>query len=355
VLFRSLNAGQVWRYLTEYSSQANRLPLDQLHILLQDAIKSYKQAIKSNGRVVSFDSASRKFKMFLDEATLLAKQVWTRFNSIGMFLGSLIVGAMLLASLVELIHFRRLANTTWSWYLEAGLTLLFIVFTCGVLSFGNSYIEKEQSITMFSLSVLSLAVSARIWIAKLPVLYAKLLLCLPILARLHELLISGHGLDPSLSTHKAHHPFVFLSSVVMLGFLRTRLLRNERRFQQVIDLATLAFLSVSWLQKRHSDTSQSGFTSCRVALALWAIGILLCMKGFLMNRREQIMVTIKIGIGLMIVTGPSASASLIVVFIQLWILNQLSAQKQVSLYLFRKYFLFRCTPVSYFLHRFLLL
>ena len=203
------------------------------------------------------------------------------------------------------------------------------VFTCGVLTFSNSYIDKEQSITLFSLSVLSLAISTRIWVGVHPAGDPKLVLFLPILSRLHELLISGHGLDPSISAHMAHHPFVFLFCIVILGYLRTRLLGDERSVQRSIDLATLVFLFLSWWEKRHSDVSRNGFTSCRLALAIWGIGMVHAIYSFLKNHREKLLVTIKIGIGIVIVTGPSASASLIFVCIQVWILYHLNAVHQV--------------------------
>ncbi|KAI2508543.1 type I phosphodiesterase / nucleotide pyrophosphatase [Fragilaria crotonensis] len=320
----ALNAGQVWRYLTEYSSQANRLPLKELSILLQDAVKSYEEALASNGLAAPFSAASIKFKTFLDEATLLGKRVWTRFDSSGMVLGGILIGAMLFSSLVALVDVRRLTHSRLK--LEEWLTVVFVVFTCGVLTFGNSYIENEQSITAFSLSVICLAISKRLWMQRAEAGDARLPLLLPLLARCHELLITGHGTDPSIPMHTIHHSLAFLSCIMVLAYARTLLLGREEKAHVRLDLATLAFLFLSW-EKRDPNADRNGYTFCRIALVLWVIGIVHAVYCVVVRQQDKLLVTIKIGIGIMIVTGPSATASLILVCIQVWILQQLNKQK----------------------------
>lgn len=324
----ALNAAQVWRYLSEYSSQANRLPLNELGVLLQDAVMSYEEALASKGLAASFSTASIKFKTFLDEATLLGKRVWTRFDSNGMILGGILIGAMLLSSIVALVDVSRLTRTHLK--MEEWLTVVFVAFTCGVLTFGNSYIENEQSIIAFAMSVLCIAISKRFWMKRAEAGDPWLPLLLPLLARCQELLITGHGTDPSIPMHTTHHSLAFLSCIMLLAYARTLLLGHEQKAHVRIDLATLAFLFLSWWEKRHPDANRNGYTLCRMALVLWVIGIVLAVYCVVARQQDRLLVTIKIGIGIMIVTGPSAAASLILVCLQVWILQQLNKQQQVS-------------------------
>jgi phosphatidylinositol glycan class O len=321
----ALNAGQVWRYLTEYSANANRLPLKELDILLKDAVAAYKAALAPGGQDVSFAVASSKFKEFLDQATELGKRVWTRFDGSGMLMGGVLIGAMLIFSLFRLVDVSRLTRNRLK--VEEGLTLLFAIFTCGVLTFGNSYIEKEQSITVFSLSILCISISTRLSMKRPHTVEPWLPLLLPIVARLHELLITGHGLDISIPLHSANHPLAFLAGITLLGYLRTRLTRHEHKFHVYIDLATLLFLIHSWWEKRQPDTERSGYASCRIALVLWVIGFLYAAYGVLAKRRDKLLVTLKVCIGIMIVTGPPAAASLILFCVQVWVLQQLKKQE----------------------------
>lgn len=152
-------------------------------------------------------------------------------------------------------------------------------------------------------------------------------LLLPIVARLHELLITGHGLDISIPLHSANHPLAFLAGITLLGYLRTRLTRHEHKFHVYIDLATLLFLIHSWWEKRQPDTERSGYASCRIALVLWVIGFLYAAYGVLAKRRDKLLVTLKVCIGIMIVTGPPAAASLILFCVQVWVLQQLKKQE----------------------------
>ena len=322
----ALNAAQVWRYLTEYSSKVNRLPIKDLEVLLNDAVRKYKEALVSaDENLVAFADASSKFKMFLDHATELGKRVWTRFDVPGMITGGTIIGIILLASLFRVLHFGRLTRTRPN--VEQGLTLMFALFTCVILTFGNSYIEKEQSITAFSLAILCIAVSTRLSTTKSQVIRPWLPLVLPLVARSHELLITGHGLDPSISLHSVHHSLVFVTCIALLGYLRTQLTPKELKGHVYLDLSTLAFLLHSWWEKRQPDTERNGFTSCRLAVVLWVIGILHSLYSIAANQREKRLVTIRVCIGIMIVTGPSSAASVLLVCIQVWALQQIRKQQ----------------------------
>jgi hypothetical protein len=78
--------------------------------------------------------ASRKLKEFLNKATELGMRAWTHVDGTGMAMGGFIVGVMLLAFLFNnlvnvsaLTRGRRLK-------LEEVLTIVFAIFTCGVLT-----------------------------------------------------------------------------------------------------------------------------------------------------------------------------------------------------------------------------
>jgi GPI ethanolamine phosphate transferase 3 subunit O len=327
----ALNAAQVWRYLTEYSSKVNRLPIKDLEVLLNDAVTVYKEALVADAdNLVAFADASTKFKTFLDHATELGKRVWTRFDVPGMIMGGTILGIIVLASLFRALPFDRLTRTRPN--VDQGLTLIFVVFTCVILTFGNSYIEKEQAITAFALSVLCIAVSTRLSTTKSQIVRPSswLPLVLPFVARFHELFITGHGLDPSITLHSVHHSLVFVTCIALLGYLRTHLTPKEHQAHVYLDLSTLAFLLHSWWEKRQPDTERNGFMSCRMALMLWVIGILHALYGMASSRQGKRLVTIRVLIGIMIVTGPSSAASILLLCIQVWALQQIRQHHQVN-------------------------
>jgi GPI ethanolamine phosphate transferase 3 subunit O len=322
----ALNAGQVWRYLSKYSANANRLPLHDVEITLKDAVQTYKEALESDNNLVLYSLASSKFKAFLNEATELGKRVWTRFNVVGMIIGSILIFVVIFICVMEwtkMICIFRISGIK----LEEVLTILFIFFSCGLLSFSNSYIENEQHITAFALSVICISISARLfticqtklWISSLPLLLAGT-------ARIHEISISGHGIDPSIPMHLAHNPFIFVTSIAVLSYLRLYSVQAKGVLQTATDLLTMAFLLHSWLEKRNSDTQRNGFLSCRIALLLWIFGALTaCQSSAKYSRKSNL--AIKFALGIMMVTGPSAATTMVLFFFQAWTLHQLYSLK----------------------------
>jgi phosphatidylinositol glycan class O len=316
----ALNAAQVWRYLTDYSRRANRLPLTALNSLLQEAVESHRRALSSGGN--QYDLASQKYKVFLKEALELGKRVWTRFDVLGMTFGGIMVAIIVIMWFFRLLLVSEDSSAAKKGRLEGGLTVLFVIFTCGVLTFGNSYIEQEQAITVFCMAAICVALAAenvikvQWWVP----------LVIPAAARIQDLLIHGHGLDPSIILHASHHSFVFLASLILLGALCVRLLPL---WQGRFTLLTLMFTAHSWWEKRQPDSDRNGYMSCRVALVLWVIDFLAGLYSTV-QRRNTMMTAIQVAIGIMLVTGPSTATTMVLFSVEVWALRQLEKSSEVS-------------------------
>jgi GPI ethanolamine phosphate transferase 3 subunit O len=319
----ALNAAQVWRYLNIYSTTASTLP--NLHVLEQDlqlAVKMYQQALKADRSDEKMDDedlylqAATLFKLFLHNALELGQRVWTRFDLVGMAggVGVLACGLALFAlpilqswillkgssSVVDAhkMPMRTLTATTTiplSQYAEITLALVFVLFQCGALTFGNSYILEEERSTMYCLSVLSMAVAIRLYTSTATTTTTSTtmdknatflwigMLLLPMASRISQLVVSGHGMDPSIHVHGVHHAGVFLSSLAWLTVVRVFVVyRYQQRHRQtkttfssilfhaVVDCLTLVAMAYSWWEKRHH---RNGYLPCRLALVLLFIGI----------------------------------------------------------------------------------
>jgi len=392
----ALNAAQVWRYLDDYSRNANRLPnLQKLKQSLNEATSVQRALLNTNNTTTTiskeeeeeeeellllFMEASMKFKTFLNEATELGKHVWTRFDTTGMIIGGTILGMVLLHALYLAINIasnnkkknnknRKECSSSLllllrNIKLEEVLTIVFSIFSCCLLPFSNSYIEHEQSISIYGLSVICLAIVAdtkRQQQRRRGVVTMKILL-IPLASRGHELFISGHGLDPSISNeHLAHHSFVFVSSLVFLGYVRTTILLLQRRrrqeqqkqqnannnsrshstnFHYWTDLLILLLLALSWWEKRDVDPTRNGYICCALALILWVMStiitrILLLLQRLLLRQHDDyssslssslLLLLYQFGIGLMIVTGPSTAASMVFFSIQVYAFLQLETK-----------------------------
>jgi len=349
----ALNAAQVWRYFSIYSSTANKLPrLPELKERLDEAIHIYKEALSHPEAIDSnaYYKASGLFKVFLVEAAELGHQVWTRFDTVGMILGGSVVflalivqaSAMYLAALVV-----RLPPVN-HWF-EMGMTASFIIFHSGVLSFGNSYIEAEQSILMFMMGMMGFAIFLRMRHSKAgghAAIVPYIPLLLPILSRLSEVVVSGHGLDPSLRIHAAHDVLVFLPSLMGLLILRfywwhrasekpTHGLFSFGFFHWVVDATTILFVARSWVDKRSLDHDENGNGYFWMRLAIMAV---LCSTPITIyplfesstksNLRTDSTETLspgltfmaKILILIMIVTGPATAATVLIACLQGWML-----------------------------------
>jgi hypothetical protein len=116
----ALNAAQVWRYFSVYSSTANKLPnLPELEERLQEAIHVYKQALahsKNGDDSNLYYKACGLFKIFLLEASELGHRVWTRFDTVGMFLG----GTIILVALVLVLASLYMGAATLYLHIEQG-------------------------------------------------------------------------------------------------------------------------------------------------------------------------------------------------------------------------------------------
>ena len=384
----ALNAAQVWNYLHTYSQTSRDLPKDrmkELKELLDSASLVYRNAIvqsqkhtqssSEEGEDHLFDSspyrqASALFKLFLAESTDLGKQVWTQFNEGGMMYG---IGILTLAwimaiplwkrsvlsefgvlfsicrgggdtkehykehqslsTTVTLLSFRRL---------EMLVAIVFMVFQCGVLTFGNSYIEHEREIVTFFLSVLCLLVfrrwnfasGSRAWQNSV---YLPLIVVL--CSRMNDVLATGHGLDPSIRLHAAHHPVVFLSSLIVLALLRKRWLSpspNSYGTRQAvsvsIDVIAVVCLAASWWEKRDVDYSRNGFMAAQIAIGALSVGLMQSIYGFtqhwklsvrlspIQNKEcsmEHTQLTLfRAMMFLVIVTGPSTALTAVLILIQ---------------------------------------
>jgi GPI ethanolamine phosphate transferase 3 subunit O len=342
----ALNAAQVWRYLTVYSETANRLPdLNLLHDRLQVAVASYSSALRQHQDEDDdkYLEASGLFKLFLTEALDLGQRVWTRFDNIGMLCGIfvLMIGLFLYALLLWLPHyqmspFRLPSSHIW----EFIVTIVFMLFTCGMLSFSNSYILKEENAIMFSMAVLSCIIALRVQSDVGKFAIALGILLLPIASRMNELFLSGHGMDPSVRIHVAHNAVVFLSSILALGTFRWFLYQKRitASFGHAItDCMSLLFFALSWWEKRSLDPDRNGFGYCRAGLALILGGFVVAvttaftrsvLRDSVNNKSLQVQdltgdfVTIiaKILIAIMAVTGPSAAPSLVLYTFQATVL-----------------------------------
>lgn len=349
----ALNAAQVWRYFTVYSETANKLPnLPELKEQLDEAIVVYKDALSHHSDdSTAFYKACGLFKIFLVEAADLGHKVWTRFDTFGMICG----GSVLFLTLVfwaASVYFSagsiRLSNNQ---YLENGLSAVFVFFQSGMLSFSNSYIEAEQRIVMFMMVVLGVVIFIRMSSMTSGgnsriVPYISILI--PILSRIAEISISGHGMDPSLHQHGAHSPVVFLSTLILLAVFRTlfflKISRTSRTgfFHTAIDCITLACLAICWMEKQSLDQSQNGYMTARIAITLLLGSVPVAIFEALGPVIRQAMshdmktddghsprdmaliractVVFQLLLSLMVVTGPSTASTVLFVSIQGWLL-----------------------------------
>jgi phosphatidylinositol glycan class O len=211
---------------------------------------------------------------------------------------------------------------------ELVLTVLFVVFHSGILTFGNSYILEEEHILMYMIAVLSIVLYLRLSITTaiatptpIPTIYKYAPLIIPVASRIGELLISGHGQDPSVRMHSAHHAGAFLSSLFLLMLGRWYLYRVDITPSvpnTIADCCALLCLGQSWWEKRDIDPERHGFGGTRLAIAITIIGFLISICQALQGRKiagnsrtvaDSITIMIKMILLILIVTGPSSATS----------------------------------------------
>lgn len=351
----ALNSAQVWRYFTVYSETANRLPnLPELQILLEEAVGIYKQALadqKEQGQDSNaFYKACGLFKIFLVEAAELGHAVWTRFDTSGMILGGLILFLALFLNAISMFLTAGIIRLPSNQFAENILSGVFVFFQSGMLSFSNSYIEAEQKIVMFMLQVLGLALFVRMQGVTAGgnarvVPYIPLLI--PLLSRIAELVISGHGMDPSIRLHLAHHSVVFLGSLFGLMGLRIKFYNSISKktksglFHTFMDFIIMFCLALSWIEKRKFDDERNGYFVTTAAIALVFVCTIIAIAECLIpigrkvitrsgnhcqiTHRDVILVrtltiVFELLIVIMIVTGPSTAATVLIFSLQGWML-----------------------------------
>ena len=337
----ALNAAQVWRYFTIYSSTANPLPhMSELEERLQEAVAVWKEALAFPDAQDSntYFKACSLFKLFLMEALQLGQRVWTRFDTTGMAMGVAILFLGIVLWSLPLITtlsyryslFQNLPPLSQAW--ELVVTILFVIFQCGVLTFGNSYILEEEHILMYMIGVLGLILFLRLVITarsqqQSTTLKAYASLLIPMASRIGELYISGHGQDPSVRMHSAHHAGVFLSGTFLLAAGRWYLFRTHvipSTNHMVADSVALLCLGQSWWEKRAFDHDRHGFDGTRLAIAITIVGLPISIRQAIKNHRKSGMTTvadsliimIKVLWLVMIVTGPSSAPSALLFAIQ---------------------------------------
>jgi len=403
----ALNAAQIWNYLGTYSRTANKLPtaaMLELKELLDKATEAYRTALSSSaeqkdgqGSLVAYREACSRYKLFLSEATELGKRVWTRFDTNGMILGGVLLALALLTSFsawnsnlpafgqcLEWIIYNvggfRIPSNTYAKtaldvgsLIETGTAILFMIFHCLVLTFSNSYIESESDIIMFLLGCLCISMSIRQWIStntrnrqddtrrvgntkghsrEAPEKYA---IWMPILvslcSRTNELLVSGHGLDPSIRMHAAHDASAFLTSLAILATFRlitshfASIHRHNHRSDRKISMANhilnhwgvltdvicLTLFAFSWWEKRSLDHSRNGYKTCQGALLISLLGVVFSIfmpeyprKISTSNFHSVLSMLFKVLIFTVGTMGPAAAASSVLFLIQAWALYNIT-------------------------------
>ena len=297
---------------------------------------------------MAYREACGLFKLFLAESTDLGKRVWTQFNEKGMMLGIgiLIVAWVMAVPLwergvrreIEFVFFGSggafsaedagdggredvkegfkdhyavkdaenesksifaLQPSFWMSFqsfrrVELAVAFLFMIFQCAVLTFGNSYIEHEREVVLFFLSVLCLLLFRRWYFASVaqtsmattfPALGPMYLpLVVVLCSRMNDILVAGHGLDPSIRLHPAHHSIVFLSSLLILAVVRIKWMGSSPTaihshgivsipLPALIDVLAIVCLALSWWEKRARDHSRNGYIMARSTMALLFLGL----------------------------------------------------------------------------------
>lgn len=368
----ALNAAQVWNYLTTYSTTANKLPdqnLSDLKTLLDEATGRYKKALneKDGFDSVVYREACGLFRHFLSMATALGKQVWTRFDIFGMSTGIATLMLSLGLQIYSLIFLRspvlsikppskHIAKVqSRAIMVESAVLVAFLVFHCILLTFSNSYIISEQSIIMFMLSTTCFIVAiSRYYIDRNQISWshASAPILIAACSRLNEVLVTGHGLDPTIRKHWAHNGPVFLTSLGLLALMRMLYYRRRTtlfgRTNTVLDITTIGSLAISWIEKRSLEVDRHGYLSSRFSLVTCVVGLCFALiemltsppfksteskeKSRMVILHESNVVLLKVLLFTVTVTGPSAATSCIFIIIQSWCLFHLTNEKVRRLY-----------------------
>jgi len=385
----ALNAAQVWTYLHTYSQTSRDLPRErllELKELLNSASTLYRGAIIQSQKELQdntyhdsteFRQACGLFKIFLAESTDLGKQVWTQFNENGMMIGiCTLFLAWVLANPLWKKDVRKQIGMILCWFgtnnriamngasedqfasslqsfrlLEVAASFICMIFYSGVLTFGNSYIEHEREIVTFFLAILCLLVFRR-WNyesnrnATTTAVSAYLPLVVISCSRIHDVFVTGHGLDPSIRLHASHNALVFLPALTVLLALRFRWfeLTHALSVSKFIDILTTVCLGCSWWEKRTRDHSRNGHEFAQASMIFVMIGVMhavYCTGSELTSRVNESrvqrswkllchsrLVLFRVMMFLVIVTGPSTACTAVIVLVQCAALSQMMMQSK---------------------------
>ena len=204
-----------------------------------------------------------------------------------MFLGSSLLA---LSSLLQLYYIRpALPNFSPSLTSLAPLSLL--VYHTIVTPFSNSYLISQLSSYSLSLSLSSLSV--------LPTHpQAPLILAIPLLSRLHETFVKGHGADLTTSLPFLH-PLTYTLSLLLLLLLLSRI-HNPPSFTLLAPLLTL----LHWL----TSSKTLGLTSFLLLSASFLYH--LALKRNTMQAASDLLQVF------ILLTGPAGATSALILSLQ---------------------------------------
>lgn len=386
----ALNAAQVWTYLHTYSQTSRDLPRErllELKELLNSATALYRGAILQSRKELpdnnyhdstEFRQACGLFKVFLAESTDLGKQVWTQFNEKGMMIGicTLFI-AWFLANPLWKRDVRKQMGMILCWFgtknrivvsgakenqftsslqsfrlLEVAASLICMIFYSGVLTFGNSYIEHEGDIVTFFLAILCLLVFRRWYFESNNTTKTTVSAYLPLIvilsSRIHNAFATGHGLDPSIRLHASHSALVFLPALALLLALRLKWFESTQTLSlsKFIDILAVICLACSWWEKRTRDHSRHGHEFARASMIFVMMGLIhsvYCIGSELTSKVNENrvrrswtllchsrLVLFRVMLFLVIITGPSAACTAVVVLVQCAALSQMMTQSKAQ-------------------------
>jgi hypothetical protein len=180
--------------------------------------------------------------------------------------------------------------------------------------------------------------------------------CLPLVVilctRIHDMFVTGHGLDPSIRLHASHNALIFLPSLALLAALRLRWFEaTQKKFllSELIDVLAMACLACSWWDKRTQDHSKNGHYFARAAMLFVIVGVMhsvfciaceLATQGSYNQLRKYWklvcyfrLILFRVMLFLVVVTGPSTASTAVLVLVQCAALSQMMVQSKEEMYI----------------------
>jgi len=179
---------------------------------------------------------NEKLRIFLTEAEELGRQVWTSFNLPLMHVSSFL---LLLSSLLQ-IFFLPIPLPLPTTLSQLAIPLL-LLYHVAITPFSNSYLNAQSTSYSFSLSVSVLSLIPTLP----PSAPLKIILSVPLLSRLHETFVHGHGADLT-SSLPFLHPAAYITSTIAVLCMRLRNRKITNPSNALLVLPPLLTLS-HWL------------------------------------------------------------------------------------------------------------